>query len=106
MLAGPLGDPAGHCGVLVLLAPAGRLFHPRHVELAQLLLEPFSVALENDLRLREMAALREAAEADKRSLLTRLGRTTLGDTIVGVESGLRAGDGSGGTGRPLRRPRA
>ena len=37
-----------------------------------------------------MAALREAAEADKRSLLTRLGRKTLGDTIVGVESGLRA----------------
>ncbi len=62
----------------------------QHAELAQLLLEPFSVALENDLRLREMAALREAAEADKRSLLTRLGRKTLGDTIVGVESGLRA----------------
>ena len=56
----------------------------------QLLLEPFSAALENDLRLREMAALSEAAEADKRSLLTRLGRKTLGDTIVGVESGLRA----------------
>ena len=48
------------------------------------------MALDNDLRLREMAALREAAEADKRSLLTRLGRKTLGDTIVGVESGLRA----------------
>jgi formate hydrogenlyase transcriptional activator len=46
--------------------------------------------LDNDLRLREMAALSEAAEADKRSLLTRLGRKTLGDTIVGVESGLRA----------------
>jgi transcriptional regulator with GAF, ATPase, and Fis domain len=89
VLAGPLGDPAGHCGVLALLAPAGRIFHPKHAELAQLLLEPFSTALENDLHLREMAALREAAEADKRSLLTRLGRTTLGDTIVGVESGLR-----------------
>ena len=37
-----------------------------------------------------MAALREAAEADKRSLLTRLGREKLGDTIVGVDSGLRA----------------
>jgi transcriptional regulator with GAF, ATPase, and Fis domain len=53
-------------------------------------LEPFSVALENDLRLREMTALREAAEADKRSLLTKLGRKTLDDTIVGMESGLRA----------------
>jgi hydrogenase-4 transcriptional activator len=90
VLVGPLGDPAGHCGVLVFLAPAGQAFDPNHADLAQLLLEPFSVALDNDLRLREMAALREAAEADKRSLLTRLGREALGDTIVGVESGLRA----------------
>jgi hydrogenase-4 transcriptional activator len=90
VLAGPLGDPAGHCGVLTLLAPDGRAFTPEHAQLAQLLLEPIAVALDNDLRLREMAALREAAEADKRSLLTRLGRKTLGDTIVGVESGLRA----------------
>jgi hydrogenase-4 transcriptional activator len=90
VLAGPLGDPEGHGGVLVLLGLKGRAFAPEHVQLAQLLLEPLSVALDNDLRLREMAALREAAEADKRSLLTRLGRKTLGDTIVGVESGLRA----------------
>ena len=89
-LAGPLGDPAGHCGMLIFMAPAGQAFTPEHADLAQLLLEPFSVALENDLRLREMAALRDAAEADKRSLLTRLGRKTLSDTIVGVDSGLRA----------------
>ena len=38
----------------------------------------------------EMAALREAAEADKRSLLNRLGRKKLGDTIVGDGSGLLA----------------
>lgn len=90
VLAGPLGDPAGNCGVLIFLAPKDSDFEPKHAELVQLLLEPFSVALENDLRLREMTALREAAEADKRSLLTKLGRKTLGDTIVGVESGLRA----------------
>jgi transcriptional regulator with GAF, ATPase, and Fis domain len=90
VMIGPLGNPAGHCGVLVLLASEGRTFAPEHLELAQLLLEPISVAFDNDLRLREMAALREAAEADKRSLLTRLGRKTLGDTIVGVESGLHA----------------
>ena len=45
--------------------------------------------MENDRRLREMAALREAAEADKRSLLTRLGRKALADTVVGADSGLR-----------------
>ena len=89
-LAGPLGDPAGLCGVLILLAPKGVTFDLQHAELAQLLLEPIAVALENDLRVREITALREAAEADKRSLLARLGRETLGDTIVGVDSGLHS----------------
>ncbi len=68
----------------------GRTSSRRHAELVQLLLEPFSIALGNHHRLSEMAALREAAEADKRSLLNRLGRSKLGDTIVGVESGLQA----------------
>jgi transcriptional regulator with GAF, ATPase, and Fis domain len=90
VLIGPLGDPVGHCGMLIFLAPQGERYLQEHVELAQQLLEPFSVALDNDLRVREMAALREAAEADNRSLLTRLGRKTLGETIVGADSGLRA----------------
>ena len=86
----PLGDPAGYCGVLILTAADGRTFNPKHVELARLLVEPFSVAMDNDLRLREMAALREAAEADNRSLLMRLGRKSLGEKIVGADAGLRA----------------
>ena len=47
------------------------------------------MALRNDRRLRELTALREAAEADKQSLLRRLGRTALADTIVGIEGRLR-----------------
>lgn len=90
VLAGPLGSPDDPTGVLVLIAGAGRSFAPRHVEMAGYLLEPFTVALENDHRLREIAALREAAEADRRSLLSRLGRQTLADTVVGAETGLRA----------------
>jgi len=90
VLAGPLALRDGHFGVLVLLARPQAKFEPQHVALMQVLLEPFAVALENDRRVAEMAALREAAEADKRSLLKRLGREKLGDTIVGVGSGLRA----------------
>ena len=45
----------------------------------QAILEPVAAALENDRRLRELTALREAAEAEKQSLLRRLGRTD-GDT--------------------------
>lgn len=89
VLAGPLGEPERPTGVLVVAALGGERFHPQHVRLVQRLLEPFSVALENDHRLREMATLREAAEADRRSLLTKLGRKALADTVVGADSGLR-----------------
>ena len=90
VLAGPLGVRDDHLGVLVLVSPPKRAFTTRHVNLMQVLLEPFSVALDNDRRLREMATFREAAEAKARSLLTRLGRKKLEDTIVGADSGLRA----------------
>ena len=75
-------------GVLVLAALPGQGFQTPHVEWAGMLSEPFAVALENDRQQREMKALREAAEAEKRSLLTRLGRKSLGDTVVGADSGL------------------
>jgi transcriptional regulator with GAF, ATPase, and Fis domain len=50
--------------------------------------EPFTTALENDRRLRELTALRRAAEADRTSLLTRLGRKQMVDVVVGSEGGL------------------
>jgi len=88
LVAGPLGEPGSPSGVLIVVAAHGARFESCHLDLVRLLLEPFSVAMENDRRLREMAALREAAEADKRSLLTRLGRKAIGDTVVGADSGL------------------
>ena len=54
-----------------------------------ILIEPFTTALENDMRLQEITALRDAAEADRMSLLKRLSRNSLGDTIIGEQSGLR-----------------
>ena len=88
-LAGPLHSPTGAAGTLVLVARPGHDFHEPHQAMVQSLLEPFSAALENDRRLHELAALREAAEADRRSLLSRLGRQEIAETIVGAESGLR-----------------
>lgn len=55
----------------------------------QSLHEPLAVALDNDRHWHELASLREAAEADRRSLLSRLGRQDIADTIVGAESGLQ-----------------
>ena len=57
----------------------------KHFEAA---LEPMGIALDNDARLHELAALREAAEAERQSLLRRLGRTDAGEKIVGEEAGL------------------
>lgn len=89
LLVGPLSGTDGPIGVLVLLAKENDRFDSEHESITRALLEPFSVALENDARLRELNALREAAEADKRTLLNRLGRSDLSDTIVGADGGLR-----------------
>ena len=89
VFVGPLSGQGGLSGGLVLMAAAGTEFDPPHVALVDSLLEPFSTALENDRRVREMAAMRAAAEADKSSLLTRLGRKDLTDTVVGADTGMR-----------------
>ena len=89
VLAGALGPDREAGGALLLVARAGTTFSATHERIFASLLEPFSVALENDLRLRELRALRDAAEADKRALLVRLGREDMVDRIVGDGSGLR-----------------
>lgn len=89
VLAVPLAGEHASCGVLLLAAVAGERFNAKHLHIAEALQEPFSVALDNDRRLHEMAALREAAEAERGALLRRLGRQNLEDRVVGEETGLR-----------------
>lgn len=60
------------------------------VELANSLVEPLSVAVLNDLRLAEIKRLKAAAEADRTSLLSRLGRSQVHEAdVVGANKGLR-----------------
>ena len=89
-LLGPLVSEHGTMGLAILSAYDPAAFAGKAAPLLQLLLEPLAVALENDQRLRELIALREAAEADKRSLLTRLGREAIQEVVVGAEGGLRS----------------
>jgi len=89
VLVGPLQGPDRLAGALLLVAAANKSFRSTHVQMMEALLEPLSAALENDRRLAELAALRDAAEADRRSLLTRLGREEMADAIVGADSGLK-----------------
>ena len=88
-IAGPLAGEHGSLGVLVFVATRGRL-DESHETLAQALLDPIGVALANDARLQELARLREALEADKRALLSRLDRHDVSDAIVGAGTGLRS----------------
>ncbi len=90
-LIGPLMTGEGYGGgALIILAEAHARFDGGHVKLFEALLEPFSVALENDRRLHELASLREAAEAEARALLARMGRKQLQEVVVGSEAGLKS----------------
>ena len=89
VLAGPLRSAAGPGGILVLLAKPGKEFTAVDHRTMERLLEPFAVALENDTRLHELRSLREAAEADRETLLTRLGRQDVNEDVVGARTGLR-----------------
>lgn len=88
VIAVPLAGEHASSGALLLISAEGGRFHSKHEQIAEALQEPFSVALENDRRLHEMATLREAAEADRGALLRRLGRQNLEDKVVGEETGL------------------
>ncbi len=88
VIAIPLHEESSHAA-LILLAAEGYEYDEEHVELAQRLSEPIAVAVANHHRIHEMASLREAAEADKGALLRRLGRTDLGDHIIGESTGLQ-----------------
>jgi transcriptional regulator with GAF, ATPase, and Fis domain len=84
----PLRSRGEALGALVITAKDGHRFTAKHDHMLAALQEPLAVALENDRRLHELAALREAAEADRRSLLRRLGRQDFSEHIVGESTGL------------------
>ena len=89
ILAGPLENQGHSLPVLIFEAREGQVFSSRHVEMMRTLLEPFTIALENDSRLKEIVHLREAAEADKKTLLTKLSRREMGDIVIGADNGLK-----------------
>lgn len=89
VLAGPLCGDDGPLGLLLLVACPPQTFTTVHEGVTKALLDPFTVALLNDRGLREMKTHRDAAEADRHALLTKLGRQEISEAIVGAESGLR-----------------
>jgi hydrogenase-4 transcriptional activator len=88
-LAAPVHVDEGPTGIVLLLSRRSRFGDPDRALLAQLM-EPIGVALANTSRVHELKRLREALEADKRALLSKLGRHDVADAIVGGDTGLRA----------------
>ncbi|HET6337294.1 MAG TPA: sigma 54-interacting transcriptional regulator [Polyangiales bacterium] len=90
VIALPLTAEDRPLGVALIVAGPGETLRTEHVEAAQELTEPLAVAFENDQRLHELARMREALEADRRALLSRLERQDITETIVGESAGLRS----------------
>jgi transcriptional regulator with GAF, ATPase, and Fis domain len=88
VVAAPLEGEHGSRGLLIAVAAGKKGFIKQDVSLFEVVQEAMAVALDNDSRLHELAALRVAAEADRQSLLRRLGRNDVSETIVGEQSGL------------------
>lgn len=89
--AGPLTEPdGGPLGVLVAVPVPGAELDETACEVLGRSLEPFAAALAHHRRVHELERLREAAEAEKNALLTRLHRREIVEEIVGAEGSLRA----------------
>jgi transcriptional regulator with GAF, ATPase, and Fis domain len=76
-----------YIGSVTLINLAGGTFNDTHARLLQLLNEPFSIALSNFLRYREVIGLKDMLEEDNRFLKEQLGDVKA-DGIVGAGLGL------------------
>jgi transcriptional regulator with GAF, ATPase, and Fis domain len=90
VIAGVLRVQAKPVAVLLLFARGPHALERGHIALAQRVIEPLAVAYENDHRLHELARMREALEADRQALLSRLDRQDISDTVVGATAGLHS----------------
>jgi len=89
VLAGVLHAGERASGVILFVAHPPRRFEAEDVRLAGTLLDPLSVALGNDQRFHEMQMVKDAAEAERQALLSRLGRREIVEAIIGADTGLR-----------------
>ena len=85
-LAGPLFAGDNLIGCAVFRTERG-VSDPERVML-RAALDPLAAVVANDSRLRELGRLSARTEAERDSLLSRLGRATLNENVVGADAGL------------------
>jgi len=84
----PLITGSRRIGGIVLTAEGADRYKEEHIRLLRLLREPFTIALANTLKHRELIRLRDRLADDNKYLNRELQRVT-GDEIVGSDFGLR-----------------
>ena len=84
-LVGSNSEPIG----IALFGSADDSPLPKVKAVVAQLREPLSVVLQHAMQARELSMLRASAEAERESLLHRLGRESLATVIVGATGGLR-----------------
>ncbi len=90
LLIGALMDDRELLGFLVFAAMGDRQFTEKHHMLFELLLEPISAALSADRRMAELDRERRAFAADKDTLLSKLERQDITESVVGADAGLKS----------------
>ncbi len=88
-IAGGLRHDAEAEGVVIWRLESGQELTDDYAELLAAALEPLAVALDTSRRFHELEELRRSAEADRQSALSRLGRDSLAEPIIGVSGGLK-----------------
>jgi len=88
-LVGGLADEQSGLGLLIAVAAQEAPFSTAERERFAALLEPFAAALATHAQLRELATLRNAAEAESERLRSRLGSGAGLDELVGTDGGLK-----------------
>ncbi len=76
-------------GVLSVVYERGKTVSSFHIELLEQLNEPFSIALSNSIRFREVQALKDLIADDSRYFQDEL-RRMAGEEIIGADFGLRS----------------
>jgi len=90
LLVCPLCAAEQPLGVLIVQRTLSRKFTEAERALSSRLQEPLAAALGNHRQLHDLRNLREKVEADNRSLLSRLDRQDISDSVIGAETGLRS----------------
>ena len=88
VVAVPLLTPKHSAGQAILFARVESAASQRHLALLALSVRPLRVAYENHWRFHELGRLREALEADREALLTRLQRQDISEVVIGESGGL------------------